>query len=85
LEGSVAYFDLDNIFDYHRPDEEQQQRMEWLRERFKRLAQEVVRRTASGPEQTLAVRKLAEAQQQAIAAIARETQKPSSAPASYQE
>jgi hypothetical protein len=76
----MPFFDLDNLFDYHRPNEEQQARMELLRAKFKRLAQDVVGWTVAGPEQTLAVRKLVEAQQQAIAAIAREgDQRPSDA------
>lgn len=64
--------DLDNLFDYHRPNEEQQGRMEGLRQDFKRLARQVIGWTVTGPEQTLAIRKLVEAQQQTIAAIARE-------------
>jgi hypothetical protein len=68
----AAFFNIDKLFDYHKPNAEQQARMETLRTRFKYLAHQVEASTSEGPEQTLAIRKLVEAQQQAIAAIARE-------------
>lgn len=69
------FFDIDNLFDWHRPDPNQALRMDGLRRQFKALARQVEASTVPGPEQTLAIRKLVDAQQQAIAAIAREGDK----------
>lgn len=68
----ITNSDLQSRFGYHRPNEEQQTRMERLRARFARLAEQVLMITEPGREQSLAITKLEEAQMMAIASIARE-------------
>ena len=64
--------DLDNIFDYHPPTEDQKALYEDMREAFKGLAGFVADRCPGGPGLTVAIRKLSEAQMAVNACIARD-------------
>ena len=61
---------IDNLFDYHPPKNDQQERYEKIRAEFKKLAHFICAHTPASPEQTLAIRKLKDAQMQTNEAIA---------------
>ncbi len=62
--------DIDNLFSYHPPKGDQTQRYERLRAAAKAFAEEIIRSTPSGADQTAAIRKVREAVMTANAAIA---------------
>jgi len=64
--------DLDNIFAYHPPSPEQQQRYGKLRGAAREFAKVILAVTPAGPDQTAAIRKVREAVMTANAAIALE-------------
>ena len=52
--------DIENWFSYHPPQDDQAHRYELLRQDFKALANKIIARTPSCPDQTAALRKLRE-------------------------
>jgi len=62
--------DLDHIFKYHAPNEEQQKKYEILRAAAKAFAQAIVDCVPVGADQTAAVRKVREAVMTANAGVA---------------
>jgi hypothetical protein len=62
--------DIDNIFSYHRPTEEQLPKYEAIRAKAKELAHVIVENTPAGADQTAAIRKLRESVMTANAGIA---------------
>ena len=67
---AITQRDLDNWFTYHPPTEDQRERYELLRAKAKEFAEEVLRLTSPGPDQSAAIRKIREAVFVANAAIA---------------
>lgn len=63
---------LDNLFDYHAPTEDQLPRYQSVRAAAKAFAQVIVENTKESADQTAAIRKVSEAAMTANAAIARE-------------
>jgi len=62
--------DLDNVFMYHAPNEEQIEKYKAIREQGKKLAEIIVACTPVCADQTAAIRKIREAVMTANAAIA---------------
>ena len=62
--------DLDNLFTYHRPTEDQAQRYARINAAGKAFAAEVLTCTPPGPDQSAAIRQIREARMTANAAIA---------------
>lgn len=64
--------DLEHIFTYHAPSEDQQRRYLLLRDMAKSFAATILSCTPAGPDQSTAIRKVREAVMTANAAIALE-------------
>ncbi len=62
--------DLDNLFNYHAPKDDQIERYAVVREAAQAFAEVIQMTTPESPEQTLAIRKVHDAMMQANAAIA---------------
>lgn len=62
--------DINNWFEYHKPNEAQIPLFAGIREAAKRLAEEIIACTPPSPDQTAAIRKVREAVMTANAAIA---------------
>ena len=62
--------ELENLFTYHRPQESQPQKYEWIREAGLAMALTIVENTPTGADQSAAIRKVREAVMTANAAIA---------------
>jgi len=62
--------DLENLFTYHPPKNDQAERYEALRDAGRQFAETIVELTPGSPEQTLAVRDVQRAVMMANAAIA---------------
>jgi hypothetical protein len=61
--------ELDRMFTYHAPDEEQIESLKLIREAGLKLAQTILGETPPGPDQSAAIRKVREAVMTANAAI----------------
>lgn len=66
----LTTLDLDEIFKYHPPDEDDRGKYERLRDAAKAFATVVLRETASSPDQSVAIRKIREAVMAANSSIA---------------
>lgn len=67
----VDKIEIARRFDYHEVDEGQDEKIEYLRQRFLYAAENVVANVPSGREQSLAITALEEALMWSIAGIAR--------------
>jgi len=65
--------DIDNMFTYHAPTDEQKVKYEFINEAFKSAAKVVLANCPSSAERTIAIRKLQEGRMMANAAIALES------------
>lgn len=66
----ISNYDLDNWFQYHAPNREQQKQYETIRAAALHLARVIVANTPASADQTAAIRKLREAVMTANASIA---------------
>lgn len=66
----MTQVELDNIFTYHAPKNDQVERYQAIRDAGKMLAQAIIDNTPGCPDQAMAVRKVREAVMTANAAIA---------------
>ena len=67
---AVSEADLDDIFQYHPPDEDQILRLATVRAAAREFAWAILQQTPVCPDQTVAIRKVREAVMTANAAIA---------------
>ena len=61
--------DPERLFSYHKPDEKTQQAIEYLRGYFRLVGNDIYQMVEPGPERTLAMRALHQAQHHAVFAL----------------
>lgn len=66
----MSEFDLDHLFQYHRPIESKQRQYEAIRAAAKEFAQVIVNNSPASADQSVAIRNIREAVMNANAAVA---------------